>query len=134
MDQTPAPLAVVAQKLDAPHEDQRLVALAHAAAHGTAARSLAVKVAAMLEDESPAVQHLAGGIFPRIGSGATDAVPLLLAPRAKGVPPALVARATLCLGCIGPSALAAIPPLKAALRQTPDDSECPQSPLADCGR
>jgi hypothetical protein len=57
MAQTPAPLDVVAQKLDAPHEDQRLVALAHAAAHGTAARSLAVKVAAMLEDESPAVQH-----------------------------------------------------------------------------
>jgi hypothetical protein len=123
MAQTPAPLDVVAQKLDAPHEDQRLVALAHAAAHGTAARALAVKVAAMLEDESPAVQHLAGGVFPRIGSGATDAIPLLLALRAKGVPPALVARATLCLGCIGPSALAAIPPLKAALRQTPDDSD-----------
>src|SRR4029453_16559129 len=123
MAQTPAPLDVVAQKLDAPHEDQRLVALAHAAAHGTAARSLSVKVAAMLQDESPAVQQLAGGIFPRIGSGATDAVPLLLALRAKGMPPALVARATLCLGCIGPSALAAIPSLKAALRQTPGDSD-----------
>jgi hypothetical protein len=123
MARTPAPLDVVAQKLAAPHKDQRLVALAHAAAHGTAARSLAVKVAAMLEDESAAVQHLAGGIFPRIGAGATDAVPLLLALRAKGVPPGLVARATLCLGCIGPSALAAIPPLKAALRQRPDDSD-----------
>jgi len=55
--------------------------------------------------------------------GATDAVPLLLALRAKGMPPALVARATLCLGCIGPSALAAIPSLKAALRQTPGDSD-----------
>jgi hypothetical protein len=122
MAQTPAPLDVVAQKLDAPHEDQRLIALAHAAAHGTSARSLAVKVA-MLEDESPAVQHLAGGVFQRIGCGATDAVPLLLALRAKAVPPGLVARATLCLGCIGPSALAAIPPLKAALRQTPGNSD-----------
>ncbi len=123
MAQTPAPLDVVAQKLDAPHEEQRLVALVHAAAHGHAARSLAVKVAAMLEDESRAVQHLAGGIFPRIGSGATDAVPLLLALRAKGAPPGLVARATVCLGSIGPSALAAIPALKAALRQTPGDSD-----------
>ena len=123
MAQRPAPLDVVAQKLDAPHEEQRLVALVHAAAHGNAARSLAVKVAAMLEDESPAVQQLAGRIFPRIGAGATEAVPLLLALRAKVAPPGLVARATICLGSIGPSALAAIPPLKAALRQTPGDSD-----------
>jgi hypothetical protein len=87
----------------------------------------------MLEDESPAVQHLAGGIFQRIGAGATDAAPLLLALRAKGAPPGLVARATVCLGLIGPSALAAIPPLKAALRQTPGDSDVLTAPLADCG-
>jgi hypothetical protein len=123
MAQTPAPLDVVAQNLAAPHEDRRLVALAHAAAHGAAARALAVKVAAMLEDDSAAVQHLASGIFPRIGAGATDAVPLLLALRAKGVPRLLVARATHCLGCIGPAASAAIPPLKAALRQTPGDGD-----------
>jgi hypothetical protein len=123
MAQTPAPLDVVAQNLDAPHEDRRLVALVHAGAHGTAARALAAKVAALLEDDSAAVQHLASGIFPRIGAGATEAVPVLLALRAKGVPRLLVARATHCLGCIGPAASAAISPLKAALRQTPGDGD-----------
>jgi hypothetical protein len=123
MAQTPAPLDVVAQNLAAPHEDRRLVALVHAGAHGTGARVLALKVAAMLEDDSAAVQHLASGIFPRIGAGASDAVPLLLSLRAKGVPRLLVARATHCLGCIGPAASAAIPPLKAAWRQAPGDGE-----------
>ena len=127
MTQKPAPLDLVRQKLDARKEEDRVVALLHAAAHGKAARSLAARVAAMLEDESTAVQWHAVGTFQSIGAEAIEAVPVLLALRAKGVPPVLVSRATFCLGCVGPSARNAVPPLKAALRQAPADRDVLQA-------
>src|SRR6266849_2818684 len=127
MTQKPAPLDLVRQKLDAREEVDRVVALLHAAAHGKAARSIAARVAAMLEDESTAVQWHAVGTFQSIGAEAIEAVPVLLALRAKGVPPVLVSRATFCLGCVGPSARNAVPPLKAALRQAPADRDVLQA-------
>src|SRR5262245_59253525 len=123
MAEEPAPLEVVRQKLDASDEDVRLAALSEAAAHGSAARALAPKVAAMLEDESAAVQWTAVGTFRRIGEGAADAVPALQRLRAKGAPAMLVTRATACLGYVGPAARDAVPVLKAALGQKPDDRD-----------
>jgi hypothetical protein len=127
MTQEPAPIDLVRQKLDARREEDRVVALLHAAAHGKAARSLAAKVAAMLEDESTAVQWHAVGTFKSIGAEAIEAVPVLLELRAKGAPPVLVSRATFCLGCVGPSACDAVPSLKAALRQAPADRDVLQA-------
>jgi hypothetical protein len=127
MTQEPAPLDLVRQKLDARMEENRVVALLHAAAHGKSARSLAVRVAAMLEDESPAVQWHAVGAFQSIGAEAIEAVPVLLAQRTKGGPPMLVSRATFCLGCVGSAARNAVPALKAALRQNPADRDVLQA-------
>jgi hypothetical protein len=127
MTQEPSPIDLVRQKLDARREEDRVVALLHAAAHGKAARSLAAKVAAMLEDESTAVQWHAVGTFQSIGAEAIEAVPVLLELRAKDAPPVLVSRATFCLGCVGPSARDAVPSLKAALRQAPADRDVLQA-------
>jgi hypothetical protein len=77
----------------------------------------------MLEDESAAVQWLAVGTFRRIGAGVADAVPVLLRLRAKGTPAMLVTRATACLGYVGPAAVDAVPVLKAAFTQAPDNMD-----------
>lgn len=126
----PAPLEVIRQKLASSNEGARLVALRHAAAHGEEARSLAATVAGMFEDESPAVQFSAVHTFRSVGRGAADAVPVLLALRARGSPPMLVARATFCLGSIGPAAQQAVPTLKQALEASPDDEAVLQALFA----
>jgi len=72
------------QKLLSPKERARVAALHHAAAHGAAARLLAARVAAMLDDPSETVQWHAVNTFHAIAQGAADAVPVLIALRAKG--------------------------------------------------
>lgn len=134
---SPAPLDVIRDKLGSPDEDARNVALLHAAAHGEAARSLASTIAKLFEDPSLAVQWQAVQAFARVGPGAEEAVPVLVAQLEKRHDTKLVGRALSALGRVGKAARAALdaifdamashpshggPGLESMVRIAPDDA------------
>lgn len=100
--------------LDSPDPAVRGAALAHVTARGAEARGLAVRVARCLTDPDVSVQYAAMGAFRAVGSGAADAVSVLLDDIDAASPGEMLrTRAIYCLGVVGPAAREAAPRLLA---------------------